>query len=325
MSGYGEGWRLIQNPEVARETELAREREVRARFEGRIEERRLTKTRLERAAEEATRRSNAFEQEVSQKRAEIVKYEEDLVTQRNAKAQNETVLAQIKHTFQLLEADKAQARQHNDTARISAIIDDERVGKQRMREYLTCIKRINETIAEIEYRLKDTQEWATMAEAMGRQRAAMADEANQEAMLATQLWEEARGTARNTWPVEWEERERIYLRDLILYLEDNVPVDRVRVSAPRARDDSRPQTAGGPYIFFSAVNNRSWGRFYVQCGPERAEFRFLIHYTSLKPGAEDTDENQEIEYTVTCLTEDELAETLRRWIRLAGRQPPAQP
>jgi len=267
MSGYGEGWRLIQNPEVARETELAREREVRARFEGRIEERRLTKTRLERAAEEATRRSNAFEQEVSQKRAEIVKYEEDLVTQRNAKAQNETVLAQIKHKFQI---------------------------------------------------------WATMAEAMGRQRAAMADEANQEAHLATLLWEEARGTARNQWPVEWEERERIYLRDLILYLEDNVPVDRVRVSAPRARDDSRPQTAGGPYIFFSAVNNRSWGRFYVQCGPERAEFRFMIHYTSLKPGAEDTDENHEIEYTVTCLTEDELAETLRRWIRLAGRQPPAQ-
>ena len=60
MSGYGEGWRLIQNPEVARETELAREREVRARFEGRIEERRITKTRLERAAAEATRRSNAF-------------------------------------------------------------------------------------------------------------------------------------------------------------------------------------------------------------------------------------------------------------------------
>jgi hypothetical protein len=324
MSGYGDGWRLIESPEVARETELAREREVRARFEGRIEVRRITKTRLERAAEEATRRSNAFEQEVSQTRAKIVKYEEDLVTQRDAKAQNETVLAQIKHRFQILEAEKAQAREHSDSARVSAILDEERVGKQRMREYLNCIKRIQATIADIECRLKDTQEWAAMAEAMGRQRAGMADEANQEARLATLLWEEARGTARNPWPVEWEEREQIYLRDLILYLEDNVPVERVKVSAPRARDDSRPQTAGGPYIFFSVVNNRSWGRLYVQCGPERAAFRFLIHYTSLKPGADDTDENQDIEHTVTCLTEDELAETLRRWIRLAGRQAPAR-
>jgi hypothetical protein len=98
MSGYGDGWRLIENPEVAKETELAREGEVRARFAGRIEVRRITKTRLERAAEEATRRSNACEQEVSQTRAKIVKYEEDLVTQRDAKAQNETDIGRGKST-----------------------------------------------------------------------------------------------------------------------------------------------------------------------------------------------------------------------------------
>jgi hypothetical protein len=105
----------------------------------------------------------------------------------------------------------------------------------------------------------------------------------------------------------------IYLEDLRQFLEDEVP-DNVSISPPGHRDDSRVQTAGGPYIALALKDNPAWGRAYIQCSSEKG-FRFQVNHTSLKPGAEISFENLEIEETAYFETEQEVAAEMRRWAK----------
>jgi hypothetical protein len=103
----------------------------------------------------------------------------------------------------------------------------------------------------------------------------------------------------------------IYLEDLKLFFEDSAH-DNVRISPSGYQDDSRVQTANGPYISLVLEDNPSRGWAYVQCTPERSSDRFQIHHTSLKPGAEDIQENLQIEETIVCEKEEIVADNLRK-------------
>jgi hypothetical protein len=107
------------------------------------------------------------------------------------------------------------------------------------------------------------------------------------------------------------------LEDLKQILEDEV-ADNVSISPPGHRDDSRVQTAGGPYIALALKDNPAWGQAYIQCSSEK-RFRFQVNHTSLRPGAENSVENLEIEETAYFETEEGIAADMRRWAKTGAK------
>jgi hypothetical protein len=107
------------------------------------------------------------------------------------------------------------------------------------------------------------------------------------------------------------------LEDLRQLLEDEV-ADNVSISPPSHQDDSRVETAHGPYIALALNDNPAWGRAYIQCSSEK-DYRFQINYTSLRPGAENSVENLEIEETVFFKTEEDIAADMQRWTKTGAK------
>jgi hypothetical protein len=187
----------------------------------------------------------------------------------------------------------------------------------KIREDEELLEDFNTAIPRASERIDQKKRFIEMCMGMLAQHTQTAATAIAEADTANYWWKYAVDRARKPWPREQEDREMIYLEDLRQFLEDEVP-DNVSISPPCHRDDSHVETAGGAYIALALNDNPTWGRAYIQCSSEKG-YRFQVNHTILKPGAENSVENLQIEETSYFKTEKEIAADMRRWAKTGAK------
>ena len=319
--GYdANGFQRYTNAEELIASERRREVEVRARFQHRIASLEHIKNRLERATVGPIQRRGAMERELQDQEAQMTTLEEALAHNRRRKQVIEQERDELADYLERMDHWSRWGRFLDEHRRPGDPLiathnyaEMKRKGQETMRVYAASIERFQQAIRNIESQIESKRLWMRMlTQRLARQREEV-DNMVRVAQRATYSWQKAVDWATKTWPRGREEREMIYLEDLRLFLEDKVP-DTVNITPPGLRDDSRVQTANGPYIALSLVNNPSWGRLYIQTTPEGTVPRFQIHTTTLPRGLQDIPENLFIELTNVCYTERKVASIVRKWV-----------
>jgi hypothetical protein len=312
MSSDGSGFRSMRGELDEIELDSVRERETRKRFEDRIAAKKFTSDRLAREAKGPIRDRDIIRRKIDELNQQFATLEERVTEARRGRQAierereglraNMTELDYLRHIGTVNRANYEETRQFILT---------------KIREDDEMLADFNRSISEAEERIDRKRRVIEMCTEMLAQRTQIAAAAIREADTAEYWWKYAVKVARKAWPQDKEEREMIYLEDLRQFLEDEVP-DNVSISPPGHRDDSRVQTAGGAYIALALKDYPRWGRAYIQCSTEKG-FRFQINHTTLKPGAENSFENLEIEETTYFEAEQELAADMRRWVKEAAK------
>jgi chromosome segregation ATPase len=318
MSSDGAASKAMRRELRAIEREAAREKEVRQRFEERIAEKKIKFERAKKKAEPSVERRDHFKQQLEEEHKEMERLQRALDTNKRGKKRIEDEIQKARQQMTDLDekirvvtrgrrSDEPMSRGEIDYARTKQLVE------QRIIELQGSIEGFRQKIRTALELIRDKTKLIEKATQVTELSKIPAEHALKETRAAFQLWQYAREKAREPWPQDKEEREMIYLEDLRQLLEDELS-DNVSISPPSHRDDSRVQTAGGPYISLALKDNPAWGRAYIQCSSEK-RFRFQVNDTALKPGAENSEENLEIELTTYFETEEYIAAAMRRWAK----------
>jgi chromosome segregation ATPase len=300
------------------ELDAAREKEVRQRFEKRIAEKKIKFERAKKKAEPSVSRRDWFKEQIEEMQKEMETLQQALATNKRGKKQLEDEIEKARQQMtdldQYVSVATRSRRSDEPESRAQADYVQARHNlERRITEIQGTIEEFKQVIRKILGQIRDKTKMIEKATQIAELSKIPAEHALKETRAAFQLWEYARNKARDPWPQDKEEREMIYLEDLRQLLEDELS-DNVSISPPSHRDDSRVQTAGGPYIALVLKDNPWWGRAYIQCSSEK-KFRFQVNDTALKPGAENSEENLEMEITKYFETEEGMATEMRRWAK----------
>ena len=304
------------------ELDAAREQEVRKRFEKRIAEKKIKFERAKKKAEPSVERRDWFKEQIEEMQKEMETLQQALATNKRVKKELEDEIEKARQQMtdldQYVSVATRSRRSDEPESRAQADYVQARHNlERRITEIQGTIEEFKQVIRKILGQIRDQTKMIEQATQVAELSKIPAEHALKETRAAFQLWQYAREKARDSWPQDKEEREMIYLEDLKQLLEDELAAN-VSISPPGHRDDSRVQTAGGPYIALALKDNPAWGRAYIQCSSEKG-FRFQINHTTLKPGAENSFENLEIEETTYFEAEQELAADMRRWVKEAAK------
>ena len=300
------------------ELDAAREKEVRKRFEDRIAEKKVKFERAKRNTDHPVSRRDYFIQELDQQQRDMDRYEQALATNRRGKKQLEDEIESLRQQIFNLDqytqvVNRARRPGEPEYTGPEGYVRIRQDAERRITKLQATIEEFKQAIRKaLELIREKTKLIEKCTRAVELSKIA-AEHVLKESRAAFQVWQYAREKARDAWPQDKEEREMIYLEDLRQLLEDELS-ENVSISPPSHRDDRRVQTAGGPYIALVLKDNPAWGRAYIQCSSERG-FRFQVNDTALKPGAENSEENLEMEITKYFETEELIATEMRRWAK----------
>jgi chromosome segregation ATPase len=300
------------------ELDAAREKEVRQRFEERIAEKKIKFERAKKKAEPSVSRRDWFKEQLEEMQKDMETLQQALATNKRVKKELEDEIEKARQQMtdldQYVSVATRSRRPDEPESRAQADYVQARHNlERRITELQGTIEEFKQVIRKTLELIRDKTKMIEKATQIAEISKIPAEHALKETRAAFQLWQYAREKAREAWPQDKEEREMIYLEDLKQLLEDEL-ADNVSISPPSHRDDSRVQTAGGPYIALALKDNPAWGRAYIQCSSEKG-FRFQVNDTALKPGAENSEENLEIELTTYFETEEYIAAAMRRWAK----------
>ena len=327
MSSDGSASKAMRRELRAIELDAAREQEVRKRFEKRIAEKKIKFERAKKKAEPSVERRDWFKEQTEEMHKEMETLQQALATNKRVKKELEDEMEKARQQITDLDqfvsvatrarrSDEPESRGQADYVRAKHNVE------QRITELQGTIEEFKRVIRKILGQIRDQTKMIEQATHVAELSKIPAEHALKETRAAFQLWEYARNKARDPWPQDKEEREMIYLEDLRQLLEDELS-DNVSISHPSHRDDRRVQTAGGPYIALVLKDNPGWGRAYIQCSSEKG-FRFQVNDTALKPGAENIEENLEMEITKYFETEELIATEMRRWAKNGAKHKAAK-
>jgi hypothetical protein len=322
MSSEGSASKAMRRALRAIELDAAREKEVRKRFEDRIAEKKVKFDRAKRNTDHPVSRRDYFIQQLEEQQKDMDRFEQALATNRRGKKQIEDEIESLRQQISNLDqftqvVNRARRPGEPEYTGPEGYVRIKQDAERRITKLQGTIEEFKQAIRKALELIRDKAkliEKCTRAVELSK---IPAEHVLKESRAAFQLWKYAREKAREPWPQDKEEREMIYLEDLKQLLEDEL-ADNVSISPPGHRDDSRVQTAGGPYIALALKDNPTWGRAYIQCSSERG-FRFQINHTSLRPGAENIVENLEIEETSYFETEGDIAADMRRWAKTGAK------
>ena len=300
------------------ELDAAREKEVRKRFLDRIAEKKIKFERAKKHADPIVSRRDWFKEQLEEVQKDMETFQQALATNKRVKKELEDEMEKARQQIADLDqfvsvvsrarrSDEPESRGQAEYVRARHDVE------RRITELQGTIEEFKQAIRKILGLIRDKTKMIEKCTQVAELSKIPAEHALKETRAAFQLWEYARHKAREPWPQDKEEREMIYLEDLKQLLEDELAAN-VSISPPCHRDDSRVQTAGGPYIALALKDNPAWGRAYIQCSSEKG-FRFQVNDTSLKPGAENIVENLEMEITKYFETEEGMATEMRRWAK----------
>ena len=318
MSSDGSASRAMRRELRAIELDAAREKEVRQRFEKRIAEKKIKFERAKKKAEPSVSRRDWFKEQIEEMQKEMETLQQALATNKRVKKELEDEIEKARQQMtdldQYVSVATRSRRSDEPESRAQADYVQARHNlERRITEIQGTIEEFKQVIRKILGQIRDKTKMIEKATQIAELSKIPAEHALKETRAAFQLWEYARNKARDPWPQDKEEREMIYLEDLRQLLEDELS-ENVSISPPSHRDDRRVQTAGGPYIALVLKDNPAWGRAYIQCSSEK-KFRFQVNDTALKPGAENSEENLEMEITKYFETEEYIAAEMRRWAK----------
>ena len=300
------------------ELDAAREKEVRQRFEERIAEKKIKFERARKKAETSMERRDWFKEQVEEMQKDLATLQEALATNKRVKKELEDEIEKAKQQITDLDqyvsvANRSRRSDEPVFTDLADYLHTRQTIERRITEFQGTIEQFKQANRKTLELIRDKTKMIEKGTQVAEMAKIPAEHLLKESRAAFQVWQYAREKAREPWPQDKEEREMIYLEDLKQLLEDELS-DNVSISPPSHRDDSRVQTAGGPYIALVLNDNPAWGRAYIQCSSERG-FRFQVNDTSLKPGAENSEENLEMEITKYFETEEGMAAEMRRWTK----------
>jgi chromosome segregation ATPase len=322
MSSDGSASRAMRRELRAIERDAAREKEVRQRFEERIAEKKIKFERAKKHADPIVSRRDWFKEQLEEVQKDMETLQQALATNKRVKKELEDEIEKARQQMtdldQYVSVATRSRRSDEPESRAQADYVQARHNlERRITEFQGTVEGFKQAIRKTLGLIRDKTKMIEKCTQVAELSKIPAEHVLKETRAAFQLWQYALDKARKPWPQDKEEREMIYLEDLKQLLEDEL-ADNVSIWPPGHRDDSRVQTAGGPYIALALKDNPAWGRAYIQCSSEIG-FRFQVNHTSLRPGAENIVENLEIEETSYFETEEGIAADMRHWAKTGAK------
>ena len=306
-----DGLKWYTNAEELIASEQRREDQVRKRYNDRIPTLEHRKNKLERDTLAPTNKKRLIEAELEQQEATVSRYKEKLYLNLQRKQECVRRCKKLAEDIQRMEEN---TRSGDPSVAGIDYARKKQKDQESLKEYNELTEQFRVANIDLEEAIRSKRKYIATLKGLLEVETEVVNIMTRDRDTALYLWQEAVDRATKPWPTGREEREQIYLEDLRLFLEDEVP-DTVNITPPGHRDDSRDQTANGPYIALRLENNPTWGRLYIQNTPEGTVPGFKIHYTWLPRGLQDIPENLFIELTEICYTEKQVAELVRQWVR----------